>query len=143
MATFFLVVGAVIIAVAVSTLANRSTTSTNAELEHHIPDQIDGADFCRTLGSRMLVVFSSSKCNTCALVIEAVSRIDKPSLVVVVADIETKPDLHAKYNIEAVPTTLLAEPSGRVVKSFLGPVGRELIEQALSDAWPESGSGNV
>jgi len=143
MTTVFLVVGAVIIAAAVSALASRSTTSASAETEHHIPEQLDVPDFRSTSTGRMLVVFSSSKCHTCALVVDAVSQINLLGLVVDVVDIETRPDLHAKYDIDAVPTTLLAESSGRVVKSFLGPVGRELLEQAISDAWPDSDSGHI
>jgi len=132
--TLVLVAGAVIIALAVSALAGKSSTSVVAEPEHHIPVHLDGSDFHDTSSNRLLVVFSSKKCNTCAQVIDAVSRITLPELTVEVVDIETRPDLHTKYRIDAVPTTVLAEPSGRVVKSFLGPAGRVLIERAISDA---------
>jgi len=143
MTTLVLVAGAVIIAIVVSAMAGGSSTWAEANAEHHIPDHLDGSDFHDTPGNRLLVVFSSNKCKTCAQVIESVSRIRLPKLTVEEVEIETRPDLHAKYDIDAVPTTVLAEPSGRVVKSFLGPAGRELIERAISDAWPDGDSGNL
>jgi len=143
MATIFLVLGAVVIALVVSTLARRHASPAETEADHHIPDHLDGTDFNNPDGRRMLVVFSSNKCDTCAVVVESAMKLDFPWLMVDVVDIETREGLHNKYGIDAVPVTLLAETSGHVVKSFLGPAGLALMKQAIADAWPDTASGNL
>jgi len=143
MATVFLVLGAVMVALIVSTLARRHASPAETGSDHHIPDHLDGTDFNNSDGRRMLVVFSSNKCDTCAVVVESAMQLDFPWLMVEVVDIESRERLHNKYDIDAVPITLLADTSGHVVKSFLGPAGLALMKQAIADAWPDAGSGNV
>ncbi len=147
MSTVLLVAGAVIIALAVSALTRRSATTGRraaaaTEQDHHIPDVVSASDFGIPEDQWMLVVFSSDKCATCAVVVEAVSRIDMPDLTVAVVGIERMPGLHAEYRIDAVPTTIVADPTGSVRKSFLGPVDLPMIELAVSAAKTERGSGN-
>jgi len=148
MSTLLLVAGAVIMALAVSALTRRTATSGrrarghDTEPEHHIPDVVSASDFGIPEGQWMLLVFSSEKCATCAVVVEAVSRIDMPGLAVEVIEIERMPELHAEYRIDAVPTTIVADPTGSVCKSFLGPVDLPIIELAVSAARSEHDSGN-
>ena len=42
--------------------------------------------------------------------------------------------LHERYAIEAVPTTLIADPEGVVVASFLGPVTATDLWAAVAEA---------
>jgi len=142
MATFFLVTGAVIIAMAVSAVARKTAGFGQDQRDHHIPGSVAGSDFGLDDDGWMLVVFTSSKCETCATVVEAVSRIDMPNLATAVIEIERMPELHTSYAIDAVPTTIVADPDGVVRKSFLGPVDLPMIELAVSTARSEWGSGH-
>lgn len=135
--------GAVLIALTVSALASRSAAQAPSDAEHHIPEHLDAPDFHNTSADRMLVVFSSRECNTCATVVENVSQMGRPGLLIDVVEIENRPALHSKYGIDAVPTILLAEPTGQVIKSFLGPASGELIERAMTEAWPTGNSGDL
>ncbi len=149
MSTILLVAGAVTIALTVSTLTRKAAASGrlagghDTEPKHHIPDVVSASDFGIPEGQWMLLVFSSEKCATCAVVVEAVSRIDMPGLAVEVIGIERMPELHADYRIDAVPTTIVADPTGSVRKSFLGPVDLPMIRLAVSAARSEHNSGNI
>lgn len=87
-----------------------------------MPTQLDRADFAQPSAEWLVVVFTSATCHTCAD-IEAKARVlESKSVAVHVAEFGAQRALHERYNIEAVPTLLLADSDGVVRQSFLGPV---------------------
>ncbi len=138
-----LVAAAVLIAASVARLVRIRRHATNAGTDHHIPDRLDLAHFAHASKQWLIVAFTSTSCESCHRVVAAIDRMDRDDLVTTTVELESNPDLHHHYRIDAVPTTLIADPGGTVRKSFLGPVGYEAIEHALSEATARYKSGKV
>lgn len=103
---------------------------------HHVPDQLDLADF-RPLASPesagadwVLVVFTSATCHTCADMIVKARALESRQVAVVEAEYTAHRALHERYGIDAVPTTVLADREGVVRASFLGRV-------SATDLWAD------
>ncbi len=137
-----LVFGSVAIAGVLSMILSRRRAAPTAGT-HHIPAQLDLDDFPGARGNWLLVVFSSAKCKTCAGIIVELEAMSRPGLITCEVEIEREHALHTRYQIDAVPTTVIADPDGRVRKSFLGPVNRERMENSLAEAIATPGSGDL
>ena len=86
------------------------------------PTQLDRADFAEAATPWLVVVFTSSTCDACALVSAKAEALASPEVAVqVVAYPEQRP-LHDRYRIEAVPTLVLADRAGVVRYHHLGPI---------------------
>lgn len=88
----------------------------------HTPHQLDRADFPHSDHEWLLVAFTSATCHTCADVVAKASV--AASGVVGFAEIEYNAQraLHSRYQIDAVPTLLLADRQGVVKAAYLGRV---------------------
>ncbi len=128
-----LVMGAVAVAGAVSTLITRRRSPASAAELHHIPEHLDRADFIGDDLELLIVVFTSATCKTCRAVVENVRRLAGPGIATQEIEVGRSKTLHDKYRIDAVPTTLIVDNSGKAIKSFLGPVGHNQLARAMSD----------
>jgi hypothetical protein len=99
-----------------------------------VPQQLLRRDFARPDAEWLVVVFTSATCNTCAGVWERARHVESP--VVAVQEVEHTADreLHDRYSIEAVPTTLVVDADGVVAASFLGPVTATDLWAAVAEA---------
>lgn len=99
-----------------------------------VPQQLDRTDFDRPDAPWIMVVFTSATCSSCAKVggMAEVLRSDVVSVDIV--DYQTKPDTHKRYGIDAVPTTVIADAEGVVVKSFIGPTTATDLWAAMAEA---------
>ncbi len=79
----------------------------------------------------LAVVFASTTCNTCPEVWAAVEQLASPELVVQRVDVQDGAELHQRYKIDGVPTTILANHQGVVAKAFFGPVDEAELDEAL------------
>jgi len=138
-----LVVGSIAIAGFVSMILGRSRVSPSAANAHHVPDRLDLDDFPEADGNWLVVVFSSSKCETCAGVVAAIRQLAMPGLSTREITVERHGDMHDRCGIDGVPTTVIADPQGRVLKSFLGPVAHQALSEALDDAIGTTSSGDL
>lgn len=99
-----------------------------------VPEQVDRADFPRPEAPWLVAVFTSATCGTCAGVWERAQPLESEAVAVVELElVEAKP-LHDRYGIEAVPTTVIADADGVVVRSFLGPVTATDLWAAVAEA---------
>ena len=89
---------------------------------YHTPQQLDRADFPHADHEWLLVAFTSATCHTCADVVAKAAV--AASGVVGFAEIEynVQRALHSRYQIDAVPTLLLADRQGVVKAAYLGRV---------------------
>jgi hypothetical protein len=79
-------------------------------------------------------VFTSATCTTCQGVWERAQPL--ASELVAVQELEHRAEraVHDRYEIEAVPTTLVADAEGVVVASFVGPVTATDLWAAVAEA---------
>lgn len=102
------------------------------QLAYLVPTQLDRADFIQPSTPWLVVVFTSATCHTCAD-IEAKARVlESRSVAVHIAEFGRQRALHQRYNIEAVPTLLLANSDGVVHQSFVGAVTATDLWAALA-----------
>jgi hypothetical protein len=87
-----------------------------------VPQQLDRADFERAGAPWLVAVFTSATCTSCAGVWDRARHLDCADVVVQELEVQTRRDLHDRYRIEAVPTTVVADGAGVVRQSWVGPV---------------------
>jgi len=100
---------------------------------YNAPAQLDRSDFDRPEAPWLVVSFTSETCHSCADVAAKCQLLE--SAVVAVQDIEvgTRPDLHGRYAIEAVPIVAIADSAGVVRRSFVGPVSSTHLWGAVAE----------
>ena len=128
-----LVAVAAVVAVVVR---RRRSPDAPTQTQHHVPDQLDRADFAPLVAPSsagaewLLVIFTSATCHTCADMRTKAAALASPQVAVVDVEYGAQKALHERYRIDAVPTTVLADADGVVRASFLGRV-------SATDLWAE------
>ena len=98
-----------------------------------VPDQLDRADFDRPGAPWLMAVFTSATCDSCAETTEAARQLASADVVVQELEVSDRGDLHRRYNVEAVPTLVVADRQGVVRASFVGPPPRDELEAAFAE----------
>jgi Thioredoxin len=124
----------------------QSTDAPSQPASWNVPAQIDRRDFHDPASAWVVVVFSSSSCQTCASVVAKASVLRSEQVAVQEVEFTSARSLHERYRIDAVPTTIVADGSGVVRASFLGPVTATDLWAAVAEARdpgssPEPGLG--
>lgn len=99
-----------------------------------VPDQLDRSDFPRPEAPWLVVVFSSATCEVCRSVVAKSKVLESADVAVVELEYAAERSIHERYSIDAVPTTVIADASGVVVSSFLGPVTATDLWAAVAEA---------
>lgn len=99
-----------------------------------VPAQLDRHDFARPDAPWLVAVFTSATCTTCQGVWERAQPLESSSVAVQQLEHQAERALHARYEIEAVPTTLVVDADGVVVASFLGPVNATDLWASVAEA---------
>ena len=144
-----LVVALVIVVVAAGIaliLRSRQRDDAPTQARHLTPTQLDRRDFPGNDREWLLVVFTSATCQTCHDVARKAAVLASPTVEVAEIEYSANRDLHQRYRIEAVPTTVLADRDGVVQRAFSGPVTATDLWAAVADARepgssPEPGLG--
>src|SRR3546814_10991015 len=79
-------------------------------------------------------VCSSDLCDACASVWDKARHLDSDAVAVQDVEYVADRELHDRYSIEAVPTTLVVDSEGVVQASFLGPVMATDLLAAVAEA---------
>jgi hypothetical protein len=127
------VLGVVALGVA-AVIQRRQRPDAPVRTGYAVPAQVDRSDFVRADAPWLVAVFTSATCDTCHGVWERALPLE--SARVAVQEIEHQADraLHDRYEIEAVPTTLVVDAQGVVAASFLGPVTATDLWAAVAEA---------
>jgi protein-disulfide isomerase len=97
------------------------------------PDQLDRADFDRPGAPWLVAVFSSETCDSCATAVRRARELASADVAVQEVEVTAHGDLHRRYNVEAVPTLVLADRQGVVRASIIGPPAPDELETALAE----------
>ncbi len=128
-----LVVGAVAVAIA-WWLRRRDADAPEQGPSWAVPTQVDRADFDRPDAPWLVVVFTSSTCLSCAATREKAMVLASDEVAVQDVEAVERADLHQRYKVDAVPMVLLADATGAVVRSFLGPPSSTELWAAVAEA---------
>jgi hypothetical protein len=130
-----LVLVVVAVAVAVALLAQRRRPDAPANpVDHTAPVQLDRQDFLDPAAPWLVAVFTSATCDSCAAVWDRVLPLASDAVATMEVEVGERGDLHRRYHVTAVPTTVVADADGVVVRSFIGPVTATHLWGALAEA---------
>ncbi|MEL6983082.1 MAG: thioredoxin family protein [Actinomycetota bacterium] len=121
----------VAVAVIIALVLQRRRPDPPSAPSYRAPAQLDRNDFARPETPGLIVVFASTTCNTCPEVWRLVEPLGSDDLAVQRVDVQDGDDLHSRYRIDGVPTTVLADGRGVVVATFFGPVSDEEFADAV------------
>lgn len=120
---FVLVPVLVAVAIAIAAVIERRRRSdAPTQATWSVPTQLDRSDFERPDAPWLVAVFTSADCQTCAGVAAKARVMDCAEVAVAEVEVAEARALHARYGIDAVPTTVVADAAGVVRTSWLGPV---------------------
>jgi thioredoxin-like negative regulator of GroEL len=122
------VLGLTIVAVIVALILQRRRTEPPSSPSYRSIAEIDRAEFSHPEAPILVVMFSSTTCHTCPIVWETIESIDVSAERV---DVQSDPARHKRYRIDGVPTTVVADSSGVVGKTFFGPVSKDQLAEAV------------
>ena len=104
------------------------------------PAQLDRQDFDQPSTPWLVAVFTSATCDSCAGARDKAAALASRDVVVQEVEVSTRRDLHDRYQVDAVPLIVLADPDGVVQASFIGPPSATDLWSAVADArraWQE------
>lgn len=133
MSQVLLVAIAMAVAIGVSAVLRGRTSDAPTQGGFEAPTQLNRADFASPDVPWLVALFSSSTCNACADVASKASILASTEVAFANVDYVANKDLHTRYNIEAVPTLVIADAHGVVQRAFLGPVKAQDLWAAVAN----------
>jgi hypothetical protein len=128
------IVGVVaVLAVIVALVLQRRQPAAPVRTGYNVPGQLHRLDFERPDAEWLVVVFSSATCSTCAGVWDKVHVLESDAVAVQEVEVGAQRELHDRYRIDGVPTTVVADAEGIVCASFLGPATATDLWAALAE----------
>ena len=109
-------------AAALSFFVRRRKPDAPSQTSHTVPQQLSRDDFGSAEKPWLLAVFTSSTCDACQDVATKAKVLASKDVVIQIIEFQEMPNLHARYSIDAVPTTVIADHRGVVQYGVLGPV---------------------
>ncbi len=114
------VVGLVAVLVAV-VVQRRQLPTSPADTGYHVPTQLHRSDFARPEAPWLVVLFTSATCRSCQGMWDKAKHLESDAVAVQQIEVTEAKEIHDRYRIDGIPTTLVADAEGVVRSSFLGP----------------------
>lgn len=112
----------VVCATAATLVGRRRRPAAPTQPRAQVPLQIDRSDFNGVDKAWLVAVFSSASCHTCADVVAKARALASRDVEVHDVEYGASRDLHKRYDVDAVPMVVIADSTGVVRASFMGPV---------------------
>lgn len=119
---FVIALAVVAVATGAAIVGRRRRPAAPTQPRMQVPSQIDRADFDGADKAWLVAVFSSASCHTCADVVAKARALASRDVEVHDVEYTAAREIHKRYDIDAVPTVLIADGDGVVRASFMGPV---------------------
>lgn len=132
-----LLLAALLVAVAAAVafvLRRRATTAPPTQAKWAVPTQLDRNEFAEPDLDWLVVVFTSATCDSCKEAVAKARVLASPQVGFQEVAYQDRKDLHTRYGVEAVPTTLMADAEGVVQASFVGAPSATDLWAALAEA---------
>jgi hypothetical protein len=113
-----------------------------------VPKQLDRADFPRPEAAWLVALFSSAACDSCQGLGGKLTPLESDDVAVCEIDLEHHGALHRRYELAAIPTTIVADHEGVVRRGFVGAFTATDLWAAVAElrdpgSTPEPGLGTV
>lgn len=97
------------------------------------PTQLDRSDFARPDAPWLVVLFTSSNCDSCAGLYDKACTLESGDVAVTEVEYFANRSLHERYHVDAAPMTLVADDRGVVRASFLGAFAAPELWSTVAD----------
>jgi len=131
-----IVIAVLIVAVAAAIawwLERRYTAAPPTQGRAVVPHQLDRRDFPRPDAPWLVVLFTSTNCDSCAGLLAKAQPLESDQVSVTEVEFGARPDLHRRYQIDAAPITVLADAEGVTRASFIGAFPATDLWNALAE----------
>lgn len=99
-----------------------------------VPRQLDRADFPRPDAPWLVALFSSTACDSCHGLPPKLAALDSSEVATCEVEAAVRGDLHRRYDISAIPMTLVADADGVVQRAFVGAFTATDLWAAVAEA---------
>ena len=127
-------------AVVVAAVLRRRRPEPPTQTRWAVPQQLDRRDFASPDAPFLVVVFTSQTCASCSRATAKAAPLASGQVGYQEVTYQDHRDLHDRYGVEAVPTTVVADADGVVRATFVGvPETAELWATVARVREPGSG----
>jgi len=127
-------VALVVVAVLVAVIVDRRRPAPPTQPRWAAPTQVDRADFDGPDLGWLVAVFTSATCDSCRDVVAKARVLVSDQVGFQEIAWQDRKDLHERYAVDVVPTTVVADRHGVVRASFVGAPTATDLWAALADA---------
>lgn len=99
-----------------------------------VPRQLDRTDFPRPETPWLVALFSSTTCDSCESLPPKLAVLESGDVATCEVEYDAQPDLHRRYEIAGIPTTLVADAAGVVRAAFVGAFTATDLWAAVAEA---------
>jgi hypothetical protein len=124
----------VVVALVAFVVRRRRGSDPPTQRRHAVPEQLDRGDFPDPSTPWLVVVFSSATCEVCASIVDKARVLATSAVAVAEVEFTAERQLHERYSISAVPTTVVVDAAGVTRAAFVGPVTATDLWAAVAEA---------
>ncbi len=99
-----------------------------------VPRQLDRDDFVRSEAPWLVALFSSTTCDSCDGLPAKMAVLESADVATCEIEYHAQPDLHRRYEIAGIPTTVVADAAGVVRAAFVGAFTATDLWAAVAEA---------
>lgn len=129
-----LAVALIAVACVVAFLLRRRRPSAPPRDVYPVPRQLDRSDFPRPRTPWLVALFSSTACESCDGLPAKLAVLDSDDVATCEIEFHAQPDLHRRYEIAGIPTTVVADADGVVRAAFVGAFTATDLWAAVAEA---------
>jgi Thioredoxin len=129
-----LAVALIALAVVVAFVLERRRAAAPPRDVYPVPRQLDRSDFPRADTPWLVALFSSTTCESCELLPPKLAVLESADVATCEIEYHAQPDLHHRYEISGIPTTLVADAAGVVRAAFVGAFTATDLWAAVAEA---------
>jgi hypothetical protein len=129
-----LAVALIVLAVVVAFVLQRRRPAPPPRDVYPVPRQLDRSDFPRADAPWLVALFSSTTCESCQALPPKLGVLESADVATCEIEYHAQPDLHRRYEISGIPTTVVADASGVVRAAFVGAFTATDLWAAVAEA---------
>ena len=99
-----------------------------------VPRQLDRSDFPRAETPWLVALFSSTTCDSCESLPPKLAVLESVDVATCEIEYHAQPDLHQRYEISGIPTTVVVDAQGVVCAAFVGAFTATDLWAAVAEA---------
>lgn len=127
-------VAILVVVLAVAWLLRRRPPAAPPRDVYPVPRQLDRADFPRPDAQWLVALFSSTVCDSCVGLPPKIAALESDAVATCEIEAAGRGDLHRRYEISAIPMTLVVDADGVVCRAFVGGFTSTDLWAAVADA---------